>query len=214
MIDIMKNAAGACFPLTENEIGEFAEMKGKGMHFWTKVFDAAGAGRLCVMEMKAMAGMMRMETGVFSPTELDGPLFSFDYIKAMGKETLIVELYDTTISHPTFEELAKIKERYADLPAYDPGKHWFDDMKLPVSDHKKGRKITDELYAMMRDYSQFYYLRLTECDPCDAEEKKKRNAEFADGLLQNGGPAVDTFRKMIGDEKTEAFLKECMFYCR
>lgn len=213
MINIIKAAAEAHFRLTKKDIGEYSDIKGRGMHFKTTVYNAEDTGRLCLMEMKAFAGLMRMDTGVFSPVGLDGPIFSFDYIKAFGKETLIAELYDTTLSHPSFEELEEVKKRYAYLPSHDPGEHWFDDMRLPVSDFKRGRKITKDVKLMMKDYSELYFNLLDKCAPCDPETKKECNAVFVNGLLQNGGPAVDTFKKMIGCEKTEEFLKNCMFYC-
>lgn len=213
MINLIKSAAEAHLRLTKQDIGDFSQIKGRGMHFKTTVYQAEEIGRLCLMEMKAFAGLMRMDTGVFSPVGLDGPIFSFDYIKAFGKETLIAELYDTTISHPAFKELEEVKKKYAYLPAHDPGEHWFDKMRLPVSDFKRGRKITKDVTNMMKDYSDVYFRLLDECAPCDPEEKKKCNAVFVNGLLQNGGPAVDTFKKMIGYEKTEEFLKNCMFYC-
>lgn len=214
MIERITNIAGARFRLTQQSIGDFADMKGKVSRFKTKVYDAEGAGRLCVMEMKAAAGLVRMETGVFSPTELDGPIFSFDYIKAARNETLILELYDTTLSHPDFAGLVEIAERYADLPNHDPGEHWYDSLRLPVSEYKQGRKIGKELASMMADYTGTYFSILAECPACDPEEKKACNAAFADGLLVNGGPAVNTFREMMGDERTEAFIREYMFCCR
>lgn len=213
MIELVKSAAESHFHLTKKDIGSFTQIKGRGMRFQTKVYEAEEIGRLCLMEMKAAAGLMRMETGVFSPVGLDGPIFSFDYIKAFGKETLIAELYDTTLSHPPFSELEEVKERYAHIPPHDPGEHWFDSMRLPVSDFKRGRKITEDVTLMMKDYINVYFRKLDTCDPCDPKEKKKCNAVFVNGLLQNGGPAVDTFKKMIGNEKTEEFLKNCMFYC-
>ena len=214
MINTIKELAGACFRLTEQNIGDYANMKGKVSRFRTKVYDAEGAGRLCVMEMKAAAGLVRMETGVFSPTQLDGPIFSFDYIKATGNETLILELYDTTLSHPNFEQLTEVTGRYANLLNYDPGEHWYDSMRLPVSAYKKGRKIKKEAFAMMRDYAAEYFRLLEECPVCDPEEKKQCNAAFASGLLVNGGPAVNSFREMMGDERTEEFISEYMFCCR
>ena len=214
MIDKMKETAGAHFRLTQQDIGSYADMKGKVSRFRTKVYDAEGAGRLCVMEMKAAAGLVRMETGVFSPTELDGPIFSFDYIKAGKNETLFLELYDTTLSHPAFADLAAVAGRYADLPDCDPGEHWYDSLKLPVSRYKKGRKIGREAAAMMADNTETYFHLLTECQDCDPEEKKACNKAFADGLLSNGGPAVNTFREMMGDERTETFVREYMFCCR
>lgn len=214
MIGIVKDTAGAHFRLRRQDIGSFASMKGRGTQFRTRVYDAEGAGRLCLMKMRAFAGIMRMETGVFSPTDLDGPIFSFDYIRVVGKETLFLEFYDTTLTHPGFEKLGEIKGRYAYIPEYDPGEHWYDSLRLPVSDFKRGRKIRRDLRQMVQDYSEMYFNLLAECAPCDAGEKKKCNAAFVDGLLNNGGPAVDSFEKMMGRGRTEDFLRQYMFCCR
>ena len=213
MKEIIKTAAEAHFPLIRQNIGSFSELKGRGMRFWTEVYEAEGIGRLCLMEMKAFAGLMRMTTGVFSPVGLDGPILSFDYIKVFGKETFLVEFYDTTLSHPSFARLEEVKRRYERIPSYDPGEHWYDRLLLPFSAYKRGKNITNDLSQMLKEYCGVYFLLLESCDPCDPEAKKKCNQELADGLMQNGGPAVDTFRKMIGDEQTERFLKNCMFYC-
>ncbi len=204
-------AAAAHFPLREKNIGEFASIRGRGMVFAVKAYEAVGAGSLCLMEMRGMAGLMKMETAVFSPTGLDGPLFSVDAISAMGRDTLILELYDTTLSHPDFAALGEIKARYADLPGYDPGEHWYDGMRLAVSDYKRGKGCAGAFDACVRDYAQRYFALLARCPRCGEEEKKKQNAVFADGLLQNGGPAVDQFRRMLGGEKTAEFLRKIMF---
>lgn len=213
MLEILKSAAGSHFDLAKQDIGEFSDMKGRGMRFITEVYEADGGGQLCLMEMKAAAGLMRMETGVFSPTGLDGPVFSFDYIKAVGKETLLLELYDCTISHLSFEDLKEAKKRYEDLPDHDPGEHWYDGMRLPVSVFKQGRKAAGQMSMLLKDYCDIYFRVLEGCAPCDPEEKKKCNAAFVNGLISNGGPAVDTFRKMIGEEKMAEFLRNCMFCC-
>ena len=213
MIELIKAAAEAHYLLKKQEIGDYSELKGHGMRFRTTVYDAEDIGRLCLMEMKAFGGLMRMDTGVFSPVGRDGPIFSFDSIKAFGKETFLAELYDTTLSHPAFEELGEVKKKYAYITAYDPGEHWYDNMRLPVSDYKKGRKIAPDVSKMMKEYSEVYFRLLDECDPCDPAAKKECNAVFVNGLLNNGGPAVNTFKKMIGEEKTEIFLKNYMFCC-
>ncbi len=211
MLDYLKTVAGSYFRLTQQDIGEYSDMKGRGMRFHTNVYEAEYCGSLCLMEMKAAAGLMKMETGVFSPTCLDGPVFSFDHIKAAGKETFIIELYDCTFTHPSFGELEEVKKRYESIPDYDPGEHWYDAMRLPVSVFKRGRKLTEQMSLLFKDYSDNYFRLLQGCEPCDPDEKKKLNGEFVNGLLSNGGPAVDTFRKMMGDEKTETFLRNYMF---
>ena len=204
-------AAAARFPLREKDIGAFSRLGGRGMTFRVKVYEAPGTGSLCLMEMRAMAGLMRMETAVFSPTGIDGPLLSMDAIAAMGQDTLLLELYDTTLAHPDFAALGEIKTRYADLPDYDPGEHWYDAMRLDGSAYKKGRGLSGVYDPFVRDYAQRYFELLAHCPRCGEEEKKKQNAVFADGLLQNGGPAVNQFRKMLGEEKTAEFLHKIMF---
>lgn len=206
-------SAASRFPLRRLDIGEFADISGKGMRFHTRVYDAEGAGRFCLMEMKAFGGLMKMESAVFSPLTLDGPLFSCDMVDAMGNLTLLLELYDTTLSHPAMEALGDVKAQYASLPAHDPGQHWYDTLRLPVSDFKKAKGERPAFAAYARDYNEEYFELLSGCSPVDAGEKRAKNAAYAEGLLTNGGPAVDTFRKILGEEKTAVFLKRYMFCC-
>ncbi len=206
-------AAESRFDLTERDIGELSSVKGSGMRFAVRTFDAENAGALCLMDMKAFFGLMKMWTVFFSPTERDGPILSADYIEAFGNCTLVLELYDTTLSHPGFQSLDAVKSKYASLPDYDNGEHWYNSLLLPVSIHKKARKRGEEMRQLIQEYAGEYYRLLADCPVCDAGEKKARNAEFADGLLQNGGPAVNQFKKMLGEDKTRTFIRNVMFCC-
>ena len=47
--------------------------------------------------MNAFLGLMKMETAVLSMTGKDVPLLNLDWVRAFGKETQIVELYDTQL---------------------------------------------------------------------------------------------------------------------
>ena len=208
--DAMFRAASR-FRLREREIGEFARIRGRGMRFRVRAFEAPGAGGLCLIETRAFAGLMKMETAVFSPTGLDGPLLSMDAISAFGRDTLILELYDTTLSHPGFGALGEVLGCYSFLPDYAPGRHWYDALRLPVSAYKRCRGRGDELALFAQDYAEKYCMLLAHCQVCDESEKRLRNAAFTDGLLKNGGPAVDQFRKMIGEEKAAEFLRRVMF---
>jgi hypothetical protein len=109
--------------------------------------------------------------------------------------------------------LETVKAKYAFLPEYDPGEHWFSSLLLPVSAHKKGKKLQNEMRQMLQEYASKYLDLLEQCPACDPAEKKAENAVFANGLLQNGGPAVNQFKKMLGEEKTSAFIRTCMFCC-
>ena len=193
------------------DIGDYETIRGKGMLFHVRVFDVQNAGRLFHMDMKAFGGLMRMETVVFTPVQLDGPIYSMDKIMAFGRATLVLELYDTTVSHPDFSELATIKRKYALLPSYDPDDHPYYTFRLPVSDYKRGFGIKNKIRSMEEEYGEKYYKLLQNCEPIDPEVKKEKNAEFSGSLFNNGGPAVNQFKKMIGAEKTEEFLKRYMF---
>ena len=73
--------------------------------------------------------------------------------------------------------------------------------------------LEDKAVRQAKEYTERYFELLAQCPPCPADEKKAENAKFANGLLENGGPAVNQFRKMLGDEKTTAFIRTCMFCC-
>ena len=207
---IYKNAAKH-YKLRKMDSGEFSHFQGRGMKFRVATYKAVNGGSLCLMKMKGFFGLMKMETAVFSPIQKDGPLFSMDYINAFGKQTLFLELYDTTLSHPEFEDLIPVKKAYSHLPSYDPGSHWYDSLSLPASDYNQGRKLDTEFKDYVNEFSKKYFEILHTCPPCHPAEKKKKNAEYANGLLENGGPAVNQFVKMIGKEKTALFLKKYMF---
>ena len=48
----------------------------------------------------------------------------------------------------------------------------------------------------------------------DPEEKKRRAAVYSDGLVANGGPSTDVFKKSFGDEKTKEFFDKVLFGVR
>ena len=211
MKDWFLNEARKRWQLTEMDLGEFAQINKGVMHFHMQAYMAEGAGKLFLMDMKALGGLMKMETVTFTPIGLDGPILSGDAVWALGRSTLVLELYDTTLSHPDFKALGAIKEKYAQLPSYDPGSHSYYRFRLPESAYKKGRKIQDAVRSMAEEYGQKYLQLLQSCERVSAEEKQKKNAEFSEMLYACGGPAVNQFKKMIGEEKTKEFLVKYMY---
>ena len=201
------------YTLKERDIGEFAQIKGKGMCFDVRAFDVENGGSLCLLKMKGFFGLMKMESVVFSPAFRDAPIYSCDEIAAFGADTLILELYDTTSTHPDFGELQQVKDSFASLPDHDHGTHWYDSIRLPVSVYKKGKKLQAAFSEMFEAYSAEYLRLMDQCRPCTPEEKKVLDEEYVLGLMKNGGPAVDQFIKMIGEDKTAQFLKTVMFCC-
>ena len=213
MTDTIINILRSHFDVTERGAGEFSKIRSHGMKFDIRVYDAAGAGSLCIMNMRAMFGLMKMETAVFSPVSIDGPIFSCDLINVFCTDTLFLELYDTTLSHPRFDGLEDVKIKHSHLPDHDVGTHWYDDIRLPVSVFKKAKKKKAEFELMAGEFASAYFDELKCCNPCEEAVKRELNEQYVNGLLENGGPAVDQFRKMLGDKKCEQFLKTVMFAC-
>ncbi len=195
----------------ESSLKECRKMKVGPMKFSIVAMDIEGVGRLSVMEGTAMFGLMKMDTIMLTPAKKDAPLISYDRIFAMGNDTLIIEMYDTCVNSKSYPTLAKIKEKYAGLPERDPGKHWYDDIKCPESLSKAGKKITPEMTAFAKEYLAEYASILAASPEVDEVEKQKKNSEYVEGLLNNGGPSTDQFIKAIGKEKTAELFRTVLF---
>ncbi len=201
--------------LTPKSVGDFKTFKAKGMTFVCEAFDAEGLGHVSVMRAKGFFGLMKMDTLVIAPTEVDLPLLSYDRIYAMGNDTLIVELYDTFGNDmPDLSAINAVKTKYAHLPERfaegEEPKHWYDDIRLPETTSKKGKKGDSTRFdAYTLDYiSAFLAL---EGEPCNKNEKIARTEVYATGLITQGGPATDVFKQEFGEEKTGEIIRKVLF---
>ena len=201
------------YPLTEVPCGEFAEMKVRGMKFSIRAYRAEGLGHVSVMRATAMMGLMKMDTLIINPTEIDLPLYSYDRIFAMGNDTLIVELYDTTFDKFDESKLmaALAGEKYAAIPERDPGEHWYDSIKLKSSISKKCKKAQTSLMNTLADQHFNAYLDTKVAVVTDKAEKQKKSRVYVDGLITKGGPSTDVFKKAIGEALTRQLFEEKLF---
>lgn len=199
------------YPLTEIDAGDFSKLKANGMTFTVQAFHAEGLGHVSVMRAKGFFGLMRMDTLIINPTEIDLPLYSYDRIFAMGNDTLIVELYDTLVGAYDADALARVKNGYVDLPERDPGVHWYDSIKLPESISKKGKKSHMPRMDQLTKEHFAAYLSSDAASVSDQETKRQKASVYVEGLLKNGGPSTDVFKKALGEEKTEALFREILF---
>ena len=200
-------------PLTEIDCGEFAKMKVSGINFNISAYKAEGLGHVSVMRAVGMLGLMKMDTLIINPTELDLPLYSYDRIFAMGNDTLIVELYDTLLGEFSEDKLLERKEGFYYLPERDPGEHWYDSIKLKSSISKKGKKkdVSNGFEYLTMEHL-YAYLYSSEAKPVQDCEKKQEKARFyVDGLITKGGPSTDVFKKSIGEERTRALFENILF---
>ena len=201
--------------LSPKSVGDFKTFKAKGMTFVCEAYNAEGLGHVSVMRAKGFFGLMKMDTLVIAPVDKDLPLLSYDRIYAMGNDTLIVELYDTLGGAKIdLSTINAVKSKYAHLPERfaegEEPKHWYDDIRLPETTSKKGKKGDSAGFdAYTLDYvSTFLALN---GEPCDKNEKIARTEVYATGLITQGGPATDVFKQEFGEEKTGEIIRGVLF---
>jgi len=208
----MLEMLGENFPLEKKGVGEFAKIKVSGMNFTIEQYYAKGLGNVSVMRAAGFFGLMKMDTLIINPMECDAPLFSYDRVLAMGNDTLILELYHTLLGELNLDAVKEVKESYKDLPAHDLGSHWYDNIKLSESDSKKGKKKDSATFdKMAADYLAAYVESLKNAIACDGVAKKEKASVYVEGLLSNGGPSTDIFKKHYGEEKTAYLFREILF---
>ena len=212
MIQQMLRTITESFHLNGLVIGEFQKMKVNGMNFQIWAFHAEGLGHVSAMVASGFFGLMKMDTLIITPTEVDMPLFSYDRVHAMGNDTLIYELYDTLLGEADLSGLEAVKGNAASLPDHDLGEHWYDSIKLDVSLAKKGKKNkTADFDRCALEYLQSFLEAAEDAPYCDPAEKKAKASVYVEGLLTNGGPSTDVFKKGLGREKTELLFRNILF---
>ena len=204
----------ATYDLKKVDVGEEAVLKKNGFHFKTEAYEAEGFGHICFLTMKAMGGLMKMETAVLATTAKDVPMMNLDWVLAAGKETQMCELYDDQIAPYPAEAAAKfqaIKDRDADLTDRETDPHWYDDILLPYSYDKTGKKISDRLNRAAAAYLEEYIAQVKAAPACDPVAKKENVRQFAQTLFDQGGPAVDQVTKLFGKETAERLILGHMY---
>jgi len=207
LLDVLKEK----YTLTKLDAGEFASLKASGMKFSVEAYRAEGLGHVSVMRAKGFFGLMKMDTLMIVPTDIDLPLYSYDRIYAMGNDTLIVELYNTLITGTDLSALDGVKAKFAELPERDPGEHWYDSIKLAQSISKKGKKALENSFDAFAEEHFNAYLNANADQVTLTAEKKELSARYVDGLLSQGGPSTDVFKKELGQEKTSLLFKQVLF---
>lgn len=215
MTDKMLGLISQQFALTPIDAGEYCKMKVNAMNFDISAYHAKGLGHISVMKAKGFFGLMKMDTLIINPTEKDLPLFSYDRVLAMGNDTLIFELYDTLLGNCDLSAVKMIKDESKALPDHDLGEHWYDSIKLDISISKKGKKAqTSSFDKLSEDYLSAFISCAGNAETCDKSSKQEKASVYVEGLLSNGGPSTDVFKKGIGFEKTADLFRRILFGTR
>ena len=211
MTDKLLNLIRSKYPLVEIDAEDMGALKASGMKFTVCAYQAEGLGHISVMRASGFFGLMKMDTLIINPKEIDLPLYSYDRIYAAGNDTLIIELYDTLSQTCDFSSLNAVKAGYTDISERDHGEHWYDNIKLPESISKNGKKVhTKKLDRLALEHLEAYLASDTPLD-VDMCEKQRKSAYYVDGLLKNGGPSTDVFKKALGIEKTTKLFRHVLF---
>ena len=212
MTEKLLNALSKKFTLTEIDAGEMKTLKASGMKFDIRAFHAEGLGHVSVMKASGFFGLMKMDTLIINPTEKDLPLYSYDRVFAMGNDTLIVELYDTFVGKCDTSPLSNVNAKYASLPDHPLGEHWYDSIKLCESVSKKGKKKeTPEFDKLTEEHFNAYLSASSEAESVDPAKKREKASVYVEGLLKNGGPSTDVFKKALGFDKTATLFRKVLF---
>ena len=155
--DMVRTLLEKQYALKKEDLGADARLSRKGMVFETEAYEVRDLGHLCILRMNAFLGLMKMETAVLAVDTKDVPLLNLDWVRAFGRETQIVELYDTQLTPYPDKALAAfdaLRRRDDDLPAQEArGAHWYDAILYPCSYHKAGKGMMERLTTAAHDYA-------------------------------------------------------------
>jgi hypothetical protein len=178
------------------------------MRFEAKRYEAPGFGNVFTMNTRAVGGLMRLMTAVFTPN-LGGnvPLLLVDVMAFGKKRAVFAEYYDCTASGAPAEKLRGVWKQYCGLPDYPEKPAWYVGERAPYSLIKGGG---DEaaLAAMLSETVRAY---AAECSGPAAAQRSEANraglGAFLGRMAKEGNPSSAAMEKALGKEGAERFFR-------
>ncbi len=194
--------------LTPQDVTPWQTFSGKGMRFELEAYDWNGTAHVSHLSMRGMFGLMKMDTLICTPYTKDMPLFSYDFISAFGRKTLLLEAYDTLVGSVDLSTMTAVKEQYSDLKDKTMRPAWYDRLKLPPTVCKTGNGARLEVMAeqMLKAYIDLF----ATARDIDRAVKNERNSVYVEGLI-NDGPTYRAVSRMIGAEDAKTLFRQCLF---
>lgn len=211
MQELVFNKFNNSYTLKHRNMLDFQTIKKPMIDIKTDSYDVEDIGNLTNVKIKCLFGLMTIDTIVLTADKKDAPLFSFDYVKVGKKETLLLELYNTTIDTMDLSALSKIKHKYDYLTDGESKPQWYDDILLEPSLKKVEKNKHDRFEMLAGEYADAYIMLLNDAKECSVLEKTKKNKAYADGLLTHGGPSTNFLKKILGEEKTKEYFHKYFF---
>ena len=195
--------------LVAKDVTPWQTFSGKGMKFQLQSYDWAGNACVSYLTMRAFLGLMKMETIICTPYLKDLPIFSYDLINAIGKRTLLIEVYDSQLEPIDLSTMQSVKESYRDLKDKSLKPNWYDNLRLSPSTSKVGP--SSRLSSLTTEMTTAYTDLFATAPTVDPAAKTARNSTYVEGLISNGGPAINTIRQMLGSEAAETIFRRFLF---
>ena len=194
--------------LTPQDVTPWQTFSGKGMRFELEAYDWNGTAHVAHLSMRGLFGLMKMDTLICTPYAKDMPLFSYDFISAFGRKTLLLETYDTLVGSVDLSTMTAVKEQYSDLKDKTMRPAWYDRLKLPPTVNKTGHGAWLEVMAeqMLKAYIDLF----ATARDIDRAVKNERNSAYVEGLI-NDGPTYRAVSRMIGAEDAKTLFRQCLF---
>ena len=194
--------------LVPKDVTPFETFSGQGMTFHLESCDWNGCACVSHLTMRAFFGLMKMDTLICTPYAKDLPLFSYDYICALGKRTLLVEAYDTLVKPVDLSTMDAVKAHYQDLQDKPTKPAWFDKLKLSPTVCKVGKEA--RLSSLATEMANAYLELFASARDIDRSVKTDKNRTYVEGLI-NDGPTFRVVSKMVGIEQARILFRCFLF---
>lgn len=208
---IAAEMATAAFPARKITPPAYAAMKYPRlipmMRFGCVQYALEGYGNLFTMDTRAMGGMMRLSTVVFTPSEGAAvPLLLIDTMQMKKKSLAYVEYYDCTASGAVLPGSQGQKEEFAAIPDYAEKPAWYVARRTPYSLIKGGEGADAQvLEAMVRTCLMRYLQGAAQAhhDPSNLEGLRA----FQQDMLRLGNPSSATLNKVLGEQGAQEMFR-------
>ena len=102
-----------------------------------------------------------------------------------------------------------VKDKYRDLNDKQLKPAWYDSLRLPPSTAKTGS--ASRMKQLTTEITTAYVNLFSAARDIDPAAKTARNRAYVEGLISNGGPAINTIRQILGNEAAERLFRRFLF---
>lgn len=207
------------YELEEIDIGDFKKVKiYYVLPFNSKIYKIDTLGIVSIMTMNV--GIMEMLTFNINPYYKDLPQLTIDYTITFNTRKLFVEIYDFMINKDAqdykdfLQKIEDLNTTYSDLDDFTSDEAWYNSY-LAGTVKKSGSLMQDKrllnIFSDVITYYIEYAKKSPELNQQDVKKKYDLTKDFSDKLVENGGIAIDNFKKTLGDDKTKEFLGNVLY---